>query len=220
LADGARRRHGLVELAQLALRQNLFAEVPLVNLSLKNDFVHALELGEGESPWEQFVANGRPLELVAQSPHRVVENPAMIKRQFREIKNSLPCSVGSIRGRDDFLLLVIDQGEVGDTDDASARVAVRITKGEELLEIDILDADLFFQLACCGVFEGFVGFDEAPGRAQQLRNGPCFRRISSTRKSFSAIVKITRSTVTDGRDAPLVLPFISFDNTVLFLKVS
>ena len=50
-----------VEFADLALRKNFLAEVALVNRTLKDDFIDALQFGEREFLRQQFVANCRPL---------------------------------------------------------------------------------------------------------------------------------------------------------------
>ena len=58
----------LVQFADEPLREDPFAEVPLVDGALQDDLVDALQLGEGKLRGEEFVPNRRPFDLVAQPP--------------------------------------------------------------------------------------------------------------------------------------------------------
>ena len=70
------------EFANPALREDLLAEVTLVDRFLQDDLIDALQFREGEFFWEEFVTDGRPLDLVAQTPDGIIENPFMIEREF------------------------------------------------------------------------------------------------------------------------------------------
>jgi hypothetical protein len=77
------------------------------------------------------------------------------------VENGIPGRVCRIRGGDYPLAVGIDQGEIGNADNAAARISVRIAEGIELLEVNIGDADLFLKLARRGLFERFADLDES-----------------------------------------------------------
>src|SRR5581483_3011676 len=76
----------------------------------------------------------------------------------------MPGGVGGVVRGDDALLLGVYQGEVRDADHSPARIAPRVAKGVKLFEVDILDADLFFEFTRRGAFERFVNFDKPAGQ--------------------------------------------------------
>ena len=80
-------RARFVEFDDLALRQNLFAEIALVHRALQDDLVNALQFRECEFLRQQFVSDCRPFDLVSQPQDRVIENPRVIESQLRRIED-------------------------------------------------------------------------------------------------------------------------------------
>ena len=64
-----------------------------------------------------------------------------------------------------------DQGEVDHADDPAARVAVGLTKGEQLLQVNLGRAGRFGQHAQRGFFQSFIQPDEPAGQSPGVLEG-------------------------------------------------
>ena len=81
------------------------------------------------------------MDALAQSQHRHAKNSIVVESQLRNLVEGKPlCLVGIVAA---LHFADFDQREIGNRDDAFARIAFRIGKRVELFEIGVLDARLF-----------------------------------------------------------------------------
>jgi hypothetical protein len=75
----------------------------------------------------------------------------------------MPCDLGGIVGRTGFQLSGIKLGEVNHADDSAARIAPRIAKGVQLLQLRSPQASLLEQLSPGGGCQRFFHFHKSAG---------------------------------------------------------
>src|SRR6266478_9186168 len=75
----------------------------------------------------------------------------------------MPADLGGIVGGAGLQLSWIDLGEVNHADNSAARIAPRIAKGVQLLQLRSPQASLLEQLAPSGSFQSFLHFHKSAG---------------------------------------------------------
>jgi hypothetical protein len=93
----------------------------------------------------------------------------VVKGERWEVADGEPFRLGGIRGGGDGTRF--DQREVGDADDALARITLHGAEGVELLQEDLAQAGFLLQLAAGGVIERFLDADEATGQRPLVFEG-------------------------------------------------
>ena len=135
--------------------RHLAAEVPLVEAPAEDRLVDALQLAEGELLRQQLKADRRVLQLVREALEGIGEDSLVIERQRRMLPSEHPLCVTRIRACHERRHSAGEQRVVRNRDHPAARIACRIAEGIELLEVDVPDARLLFELAARGIFERF-----------------------------------------------------------------
>ncbi len=85
----------------------------------------------------------------------------MIERELRQIVEGKPAHAHRVGGRADAVIRELREREVRDRDHAIARIAIERAERVELLEVDVLDARFFFELAARGLVERLFDAHEA-----------------------------------------------------------
>ena len=130
-----RTREGLAGLGEGLRGEHVAAEVGGVERSVEHGLVDLAQLGEGEGLAQEAVRDRAVLDLVAETPERVVDDAAVVEGEGREAVDGVPPHVVAEAGR--ACLLVPDQRPVNDGHDArvAAEDAVGVAEGVELLEV-------------------------------------------------------------------------------------
>ena len=164
----------LIQLTDQSLCEDPFAKVTLIDRPLQDDLIDALQLGEGKLGGEELIPDRRPFDLVAQPPDGILKDPLVVKGEAGTktwIEDGVPGGIGCVRSGVNALPVRVDEGEVGDADDAPSRIPPRFSEGVELLEVDLGYADLLTQFAGGGLVERFIDLDEAPGQCPLAEKG-------------------------------------------------
>ena len=137
------------------------------------------------------------MDALAQSQHRHAKNPIVVESQLWNLVEGKPlCLVGIVAA---LHFADFDEREIGNGDDAFARIAFRIGKRVELFEIGMFDARLSSRNSrSAPVSAVSSGCRNPPGKAQRPLKGSMPRRISSTFSFVTSKPKITQSVVTAG----------------------
>ena len=102
---------------------------------------------------------------------RGVEDLLVIEGERRKVVDREPGRVGGIGRGLDLVIGELDQRVVGDGHDPLARVSIERAVGVELLEKDLAQAGLLFELAQGRVLERLVDVDEAAGQRPLAQEG-------------------------------------------------
>ncbi len=165
-------------------------KVTLVERATKHGFVHALQLTQGETRWNQFepCVAARIVQALLQSNACVVHNRRVIKREFGiatfDIGPMDPYGLTRIVARLHGMRFSDHEREVRNAHRVTARVATRITVGAKLFERDIGHVGFLGELTKRGCGEPFVRINEATWQ----RELPFVRRLSTPNEEHSQIV--------------------------------
>ena len=99
------------------------------------------------------------MDALAQSQHRHAKNSIVVESQLWNLVESKPLRLVGIVAALHFA--DFDEREIGNRDDAFARIAFRIGKRVELFEIGMFDARLFAQFAQRARLCRFVGLQKS-----------------------------------------------------------
>src|SRR5688572_11100678 len=88
----------LVRLDEHAHRQDLLAEVPLVERAVEHGLVQPLKLREREARRQQLEADRLVADLAPQPAHRRVEHAGVVERERRAVADGEPLGIGGVRG--------------------------------------------------------------------------------------------------------------------------
>src|SRR4051812_7185540 len=144
-------------------REDLLAEIALVDLALEHRLVELLQLGQRELRREQLEADGLVTHLSLQPLQRHTEDFFVIEGEPGGVPDGKPGGLAGVGRRAHAVVGQFHQSIIGDGDDAAARIAVRVAESIELLEKDVADSGLLLQLAQRSVVEALVHAHESAG---------------------------------------------------------
>src|SRR5581483_1663405 len=137
-------------------REDPFAEIPLIDFLLPNDFIHLLKLGEGEPLRHEGKRNRRVIKLSNEPLMGHGDDFRVIKGKRWELLQRAPTNGFGVSRRSQLHPIRRDQGVVSNRNNAFARIAFGRAKRIELLEIYARDTGFLFELAAGSVVETFI----------------------------------------------------------------
>jgi hypothetical protein len=141
--------------------QNLPPEVSLVEWFSQNRLVERLQRAQRELCWKQLKADIGVLQLVPQPVYRILHNLLVIEREWRQSGNRIPPGRRCIRPSQQRRFVIRNQRVICHCYHSAARVAVRIPKRVELLQVDVLGSRFFKEFAKRCLLQCLLGPNEA-----------------------------------------------------------
>jgi hypothetical protein len=140
--------------------EDFAAEVAVIEVGVVDAFVEDLELGDGEAWRQQFEEDGVKGGFIAKLAFGIIDHAEMIEDEVGHFFEQEPFGVvfGSELSR---VAVDIDKGEVGHADGAFDGIAVRVTEGFHLFQINVFEAGQFFEDTVGGLVEALLGLQEA-----------------------------------------------------------
>ncbi len=144
--------------------EDLAAEVAVIECRVVDPFVEGLELGDREFGGQQFEEKGVEGCFVAQLLLSYFYHSFMIEDQLGHFLEMDPFGM-VVAGDLLFVLVDVDEGEVGDADGSFYGVALGLAESAELLHVHAFEAgELFENMVGC-IVEAFTVLEKAAHQA-------------------------------------------------------
>ena len=131
---------------------DLAAEVGRVDRLAEHDLVHLAQLAEREGLAEERVRDPAVLELVAEPPERVLDDPVVIEGELGQLVGGEPAHVGALGG--ELRQFLAHERPVDDRDDPAGGRTLDVAEGVELLEVGRRELGGLEELAGGGLARG------------------------------------------------------------------
>ena len=194
--------------------KEFLSEVTPVEFDVEDGFVEVLELPEGKLLGQEAKAEGVFLNPFLKPYVAGIEDLPVVEGHFGEGGYTVPVQFVC----QDLQLMVfdIDQGAIGDGDDAGGGVAAGFAKGFYLFEVDIIHACTFPEDAIGRLIEVFVVVDEV---SQQAPFVVVLLEVGFDEQDFQFVVVETKNDAVHGYPDNTFALQLFQDGLDIFLRV-